>query len=464
MKEFSTLLRNACTKGISPQVDTLRDGDYLSWAKNMRPYSGGLRLQQVPEPLINGVYKTYWPFPQLFYNSLGFWLCSHDQIAIFSPTFTLTSIEEFTDGDAWSVASFGKFAIAMNGVANAFVDPTDGVIKVYTNSQVPIGGCCCEHNQGQLIVGNLPDTWYDGGENVVAWSEIGAVSCVPTDKNTAGYAPMYWDGPVYAVKQLGKDIIAYGRQGISVLTPVSGPAPTYGQEVLDAFGIPYSTCVAGTRSIHYFVDVAGELWRLRSGRPLEALGGQKLLAPLVAAGPVVVTYHPRRDEVYVSNDQFHYVHTKEGWGGPNHVPLSGAQYFKPYDNRGGGMAVVPVRSLEPPLEECEFVTDVLNLNQVGQKTVQWIEVQCDQYSDRMEAAVEYKYDTSGNFIRTEYVDFNPEGAAYLPAAGTEFRIVVRMERPTKVEVDRIRIRWKPTDRRFDRGLTPGTSGNEERRD
>jgi len=123
---------------------------------------------------------------------------------------------------------------------------------------------------------------------------------------------------------------------------------------------------------------------------------------------------------------------------------------------------VPVRSLEYPFDECELVTDVINFNQISQKTTQWIEVQCLRESDNMQAAIDYKYDNSSAFVRSEYVDFNPEGAAYLPVAGTEFRIVVRMANPVRAEIDKIRIRWKPTDRRFDRGLTPGTSGNEER--
>lgn len=461
MKEYSSTYTAAFTQGISPSVDTLKDGDYLATAENLRPYSGGMRLQQVPEPLINGVYETYWPFPQLYYTSTGFWLCSHDQISIFDPSFVFMGLEEFDAKGPWSVASFGKFAVAMNGAAKAYIDPDDNVLKVYTNSNVPTGGCCCEHNQGQLIIGNIPESWYDGGENVVAWSEIGAVTCVPSDKNTAGYAPMYWDGPVYAVKQLGKNIVVYGRQGISVLTPVGSPAATYGQTQLDAFGIPYATCVAGNKSVHYFVDTAGELWQLKASGSLTPLGGQRLIQPLVMAAHTVVTYHPRRDEVYVSGEYYHYVHTRQGWGGPNYVPLSGAQYFKPADIRSGGMAVVPVRSLAYPLDECGFATDIINFNQVSQKTTQWIEVQCSRASDNMQAAIDYRYSNSGNFLRTDFVDFNPEGAAYLPVAGTEFRIIVRMENPTMVEIDKMRVRWKPTDRRFDRGLTPGTSGNED---
>jgi hypothetical protein len=461
MKEFSTLLQKAFTQGIAPAVDTLKDSDHLWSAKNLRPYSGGLRLQQVPEPLINGVYRTYWPFPQLYYNSTGFWLCSHDQVAIFTPTFNLASMVDATAGGAWSVASFGKYAIAMNGAAKVWRDPDDGIVKVYTNAEVPTGGCCCEYNQAQLIIGNVPTTWYDGGENVVAWSKIGDVSCVPDDYNESGYMPMYWDGPVYTVKQLGKSVVVYGRQGISVLTPQAGPAPTWGQEALDSFGIPYATCVGGNRAVHYFVDTAGELWRLRAGGNLQSLGGQRMIQPLVVNGPVVVTHHPRRDEAYVSGVDYHYVHTKDGWGGPNYVPLSGAQYFKPNDSRPGGMAVVPVRSLPFPLPECELVTDTLNFNQAAFKTTQWIEVQCSQISDRMQCAIEYKNETSDSFVRTAFIDFNPNGAAYLPVSGLEFRIVVRIEQPVQAEIDRMRVRWKPTDRRFERGLTPGTSGNED---
>lgn len=455
MREYTTPLKEAFVIGLRSTPDTLKNTDRLTFAKNLRPYAGGLRLQQVPIPMVNGVYTIQWPFPQLVFNTHGFWLLSNDQVCLFDQDLLMSSMVVTTEGYPWSVADFGKFALCMNGAAMVARDvDAPYYIEVYTNSAVPLGGCCCDFNRSQLIVGDLSvASWYDGADNFVAWSKIGSINCVPDESNEAGYMSMDWDGQVYVVKQLGQHIMVYGEGGVSYITPAQSPAVTWGQRHFQIYGVPSHTAVAGDKMRHYFVDLSGDLWRVDAQHQLTNLGGKEFIGPMMSVGDIVVTFHPKRDECYVSNEEYHYVHTRTGWGGPNYIPLSGTAYCKPIEGRVGGLAVVPAKGAVYNVTTAEFTTDVINFDSSSQKTLQWIEVDISTDAGTTEVLAEYRYANNESWTQTDWYRCNKEGVGRLPIAGTEFRILVRIYGSTMsyLEVDQLRIKWKPTDLRFNRG-------------
>ena len=460
MKEAATPVREAFVKGLRDQFDPHHNADRLTLAYNLRPYAGGSRLQQVPEPIVNGVYTRDWPFPQLYLNSVGFFLCSRASISHFSSIFEPYSTLAVAGGGAWSVADFGKYAFLCNGVARAYIVPATGLLALHTGGTVPVATACCDFNRGQLILGGIQQDWYDCGENYVAWSGVGKASCMPADNTEAGYMPMDFDGPIYCVKQLGQHIMVYGEQGICSMTPTTQPVATWGLRTFDIYGVPSRTAVAGDKKNHYFVDTAGDLWRLTANMELIRLGGKHFITRV--STQVVVSHHARRDEVYVSGNEYHYVRTKDGWGGPNYVPISGAAYFKPRERPIGGLAVVPVKAVPDGLSEVHFITDTINFERAAIKALQWIEVQCTVDGQEASAAVDYKYNTTDLWSTSGWYPLNQEGVAHIPVAGIEFRVHVRVYSPTMFKVDALRLRWKTGDNRFSRGLeVPMRGGSDE---
>lgn len=457
MREYTTPYRESVVKGIRDLTDSLRDSDRLLVARNLRPYESGLRLQQVPTPVVHGIYEVKWPFPQLLVSSVGHWICGHNQISLFDPNLVINSLVAVDEANPWSIADFGKFAVGMNGyqkIAKSTSSPY--YVGLYTNNAVPTGGCCCDFNRGQLIVGDLSNGWYDGDENYIAWSRIGEVSCIPDRRNTAGWMPMDWGGRVLVVKQLGQHIMVYGEGGISWIHPDSG---TWGQRHLEITGVPFHTAVAGDKRRHYVVDNSGELWRISSPTDIVRLGGKGVIQELMGQGVIVVTHHPRRDECYVSGESFHYVRTRTGWGGPNYVPLSGTIYHKPQGQTRGGLLVVPARGGQVQLDVAEFLTDTIVMGSNAQKTLQWLEVQLDTDANQYEARARYRYYSSDAWKDTGWKTSNSEGVTRLDIAGTEFQLGFRVLKDNLLSclIDEIRVKWKATDNRFARGTAVATA-------
>ncbi len=268
--------------------------------------------------------------------------------------------------------------------------------------------------------------------------------------------PMDWDGKIYAVKQLGQHVMIYGQGGVSYITSNSG---TWGQRAFKVFGVPYHTAVSGNKNRHYFVDSSGELWTAGANNKLTSLGGKGFISPMMKDNIIVVTHHPRRNECYISGPDYHYVRTRTGWGGPNEVPISGAAYHHPTDRPTGGLVMVPARGGSVNLPEAMLITDTIAFGYEGQKTIQWITVALDHDADEVHMSAYYRYSGASNWEQTEWVRANKEGIAYLPIAGIEFQLAVRLRgnQLTQCYIDGMQIKWKATDSRFSRGTNPATA-------
>ena len=458
MKEAALALRQSFTTGLQESPDGLRNSDRLLYARNLRPYPGGMRLQQLPYPIVNGTFVKKWPFPQMYGVSVGIFLCSETQVSHFSDIFSPNSQIDTIAGNPWSVADFGKFAFLCNGSDRLYINPATGFLAQYTGDVIPLARCCGDFNRGQLILGSIKSSWYEAGDNYLVWSHVGNADCTPDDSLEAGYAPANFDGPIFCVKQLGQHMMVYGEQGIDVMYRTQSPVPTWGVNAFRNFGVPSRTAVAGDRDNHVFIDTAGELWKLTANMELTPLGGKSYIAPMLQVEDVVVTYHPRRKEVYVSGELYHYVHTKGGWGGPNYVPLSGAVYMKPYDRKLGGIAVVPVKAFTTKLTEAQFITETLDFERAAHKTIQWIEIQAEADFTQAYVAIDYRYNSRSSWATTVWTRLNPEGTVYLPVTGTSVRLRFKLLYPEYLEIDSMRVSWKTPDGRFNRGLAIAQKG------
>lgn len=67
------------------------------------------------------------------------------------------------------------------------------------------------------------------------------------------------------------------------------------------------------------------------------------------------------------------------------------------------------------------------------------------------ASVFYKTDKAAAWSQTGWVLFNKQGFAYIKVVGIEFKIAIKCSDYTKIDLDAVKVRWKPVDKRYVRG-------------
>jgi hypothetical protein len=277
--------------------------------------------------------------------------------------------------------------------------------------------------------------------NWVGWSKIGEASFVLDTVNDAGYRPMNWRGDVLAIKQLGRGAVIYGSNGITLMSPVSSPAPTFSFRDLAYTGLLSKDAVCGTEFIHYFIDAKYQLWKL-TPEGATYLDFSEHLKVLI--NPVLF-YDEYIKHVLISDSEHGFTLAEDRMG-DGYSKLSGYVY------ESGSLLVSSPQLIE--YEPLSLTTDILDFGRRSQKTLTNIQVGTD-VPEWLEIAYDYRYDLKQPFRSTRWVRLNIEGIAYLACAGIDFRIKVRARRVARLDVDYINISFKTTDQRFSRSAYVG---------
>ena len=272
--------------------------------------------------------------------------------------------------------------------------------------------------------------------NWVGWSKIGEASFVLDVTNDAGFRPMNWSGRVYAIKQLGKGAVVYGSNGITLMTPVSSPAPTFSFRDLSYIGLLSKDAVCGTEFIHYFIDAKYQLWKL-TAEGLTRLDFSEFLKVLVQPS---LYYDEYIKHVLISDSEHGFILAEDRLG-DGYANLSGYVY------ESGSLRVASPKLIE--LEPLSLTTDILDFGRRSQKTLTNVQVGTD-VPEWIEIAYDYRYDLKEEFRCTRWVRLNKEATAYLTCAGIEFRIKLRSRRLAQFDIDYLNISFKTTDQRFSR--------------
>lgn len=272
--------------------------------------------------------------------------------------------------------------------------------------------------------------------NWIGWSKIGEASFRADMVNDAGFMQMPWAGWVYAVKQLGKNVVVYGSGGVAVIYPASQPVATYGFQKISQVGVTCKTAIAGDHAIHYFIDVKGRLWNVTS-EGAKKLGYEEFLASMT--NPVLSFDYVNR-WLYISDVNVGYVLTEVGMGG-GWNNLTGVEIVD-----GDLLGVVnDDRDMLYP----EIQTGPLDFGYRGMKTIDKLLFGVVTEKDAV-AAVDYKYDKDTHYRTSGWTPVNKEGVAHIRAAGTDFRIRFKLMTPGFCELSYINVQFKKSDHRFDR--------------
>lgn len=295
------------------------------------------------------------------------------------------------------------------------------------------------------IVGSITNNW-------VGWSKIGEITFVADRTNDSGYKPMSWKGMVYNILKLGKNAVIYGEGGVSILKPVDSPHPTFATKDLASVGLKNRNTVCGDDVKHYFMDKLSRLWvitvstktvSLTESHGAVMLGFEEFLSTLVDP---VMSYDAERDWVYISDATDGFILTKEGLGG-GYGGITGIQY------QAGVRMFASPNVLTAP-ETMLVVTDILDFNYRGQKTIEAVEIGADA-KQKLSVAIDYRFDKASDFVTTPWMPVNKEGIGWVRAAGIEFRVRVKNDVFEDIRLDYLNVHYKPTDKRGIRGVIGG---------
>lgn len=274
--------------------------------------------------------------------------------------------------------------------------------------------------------------------NWVAWSKIGEARIELDRINDSGIAPMRWQGTVYRILPMANFLLIYGSNGITQMSPVREPAPTFGFKEIAAYGIKSRYAVAGDQDIHYFISTEGVLCKASEAAgyqtlKIERLGYEEFLSSLGVN--TVMFYAPDKEELYISDGSIGYILTSQGLGGgyPNLTGVAlyseGERYVRP----------------EVLTQEIEFKTNIIDLGIRDVKQLKRLTLRAD-YPDEFQYAVECRFRVGDAWTQTEWYPFDLHGEGYPWVSGSEFRILVRATSPSSdVEIQDLILGFQLSD-------------------
>lgn len=325
MREFT--LRYPLNKGFWPFLEESdgRNTSYFSDMSNMEVSNGILVNTWGFDLKFNLLPETYWGgyLPQTFPIYGGVLICTYRHVYTWNDTnehlellYTLNaegnpSIEEASE-TPWSIADINNnFKLLSNG-RSVFVfrgnypnyefflyDVCRGADKeTWTkfNSLDDNTRIFIMEFKGQLIV-----VQYGNGEKSITvpckifWGKVGDITLDIGSTSEAGYKLSEYVEEAKQIKVLGNDIILYGNNAISVLSPREFPA-VFGEDLISYMGVNEGVPVCGSDREHYIATKIGDVYRLSS----DGLTWVGHRSRLEGESSIAASYDPVRERAYLS--------------------------------------------------------------------------------------------------------------------------------------------------------------------
>jgi hypothetical protein len=260
--------------------------------------------------------------------------------------------------------------------------------------------------------------------NWVAWSEIGRPVFTISEGNVAGERPMDWSGYVCDIMKLGSSVVVYGDNGVTILSPQGN---NWAMKTIHRLGIINKGAVTGNDEMHFFVDKKYRLYKLTS-EGLKLLDYSEYLSKIDS---VIATFDIESMLVYFCDGSIGYVYSilSDSFGeGP--ISISGI------GSKSGTLYVTASRSIKVP--RLELTTDIYDLGSRKPKTISSIELGTN-LTEHLEVMIEARLNNRDSFIKSKWSLVNPNGIAYIPCYGVEFKINVRSFIYETAKIDYIKV-------------------------
>lgn len=448
MREFQ-LVFDELGKGLRPSDRQVRNSNYMTELFNLRVSGTGLEPYIPVTDMFSGVALNYtWPFPQLVTMEKYRILIDRDVIAGTDKVYEVASdlsltlivsadYPTFGQGDRWEVADFGEYVVLTNGVLMIYRDTVANTfVPILALTATPRCNTICNF-KGQLIGGAVQSTWHSCGDSHIVWSQIGNVSCTPTENNEAGYRKVPFEGDAYKVKRLGDFVMVYCEHGILLMSPVVQPAATFGFKELSQDGLINPFAVGGNEFEHVYIDTKGYMWRVKSDLNRQKLDYHEYMDELTAEN-IIIEHDPVRNDYYISDGVKSFLLSDFGLSEIGEAILS--IYHLP-----NGLLV------DLGDNEARLTTDLQDMGLAGFKTSHVVEVGADG-SGNISAGLDYRMNRKDALASTGFVEVNNEGVSTIRIAGVDYRISIKCSDFTDFHLDYFKLRYNMSDLRSIRGV------------
>jgi len=261
--------------------------------------------------------------------------------------------------------------------------------------------------------------------NWIKWSKIGNLDFEIDESNIAGERPLDWLGCIYQILNLRKQMVAYGQNGVTYLTPVD---VHYGINTIYPVGIKGLGAVAGDKEEHHFIDIYGSLFSVSDGK-LEELGYDEYFSEMNSP---YMFLDPSKDRIYICDGTHGYIFDRKMRSlgiGPTNITgieiLSGSYFITTSD---GKLSI-------PNFDIC---TDTYDMGTRKPKTIKIVEIHSNVVDD-LRLKIYYRLPDQEDFNATSWFFVNPDGITYCPCYGVDFRIRIKSTRLRHVKIDRLKI-------------------------
>ena len=260
--------------------------------------------------------------------------------------------------------------------------------------------------------------------NWVKWSKIGYLDFTVDESNVANEQPLKWYGSVYRILKLGDFLVAYGENGITALAPKD---VAYGMREISYTGILGKSAAIGTDIEHFFIDVSGKLFRFSPDK-LEELGYSEFLLQMTDP---VMSLDSIKNLLYICDGTYGFIYnTRDKSFGSGPVNLTGI------DSRGNTRYAVSPSSLTVP--KFDVCTDIYDMGTRKAKNIHSVEI-ATNLSEHLELLIKYKTSNREEFKSSPWFLVNPDGIAYSPCYGIEFKFRIRSFILEQFQIDRLKI-------------------------
>jgi hypothetical protein len=260
--------------------------------------------------------------------------------------------------------------------------------------------------------------------NWVKWSNIGSLDFTIWKNNIAGERPLDWSGWVYGIRKLGKGVIAYGFNGVTLLTPQDNK---YAMNTIHPLGVIGRNAFTGDENTQFFIDSSGGLYSVTD--KLEFLGYTEFLGKLNSN--TVMSIDKDEGLIYICDGELGFVYSiadKSLGTGPNNI--TGI-----WNKDGNTYISAPTKVGIPKFE---IWLDTIDTGERVSKIIESVEIGTSLGVD-LESAIEFKVNKNSDFARLPWKSVGPGGVAHHYCYGIEFRIGFRTSSYAKFEIDYIKI-------------------------